>query len=155
MKHYGWLASPYTAKTRSYLKYIAVPFKDEEPSAWTMTRKIKPAVGRVIMPTVVLDDGTWLQDSSFIIDHFENQKIYPSIHPPGASQKLASYLFEVFADEWLPMVALHYRWNLEENKNFALQDFARSGFPYLPRFLGKSLVASMAKKWRVIFRFLV
>ena len=55
-------------------------------------------------------------------------------------------MLEVFADEWLPMVALHYRWNLEENKNFALQDFARSGFPYLPRFLGKPLVASMAKK---------
>ena len=33
--HYGWLVSPYTAKTRAYLQYSQQPFVDVEPSVWT------------------------------------------------------------------------------------------------------------------------
>ena len=146
MKHYGWLVSPYTAKTRSYLQYIKVEFVDIAPTTWDLYRKIKPKVGKFIMPTMELDNGTWLQDSSVIIDHFDNQNCFPSIHPQGATQALASYLLEVFADEWLPMAALHYRWNIAGNKSFATDEFARYGFPMLPRFVGRKLVGSIAQR---------
>ena len=118
--HYGWLVSPYSAKTRSYLRYAGVAHTDTAPTAWTLYRKIQPAVGRIIMPTVQLADGTWLQDSSAIIDHFEAQPDTPTVIPQGPTQAVACALLEVFADEWLPMAALHYRWNTPENKAFAL-----------------------------------
>ena len=71
------------------------------------------------MPTVQLPDGTWLQDSSRILDHFGAQPGFPPLMPPGPTQRLASTLLEVFDDEWLPMAALHYRWSLPENHRFA------------------------------------
>jgi len=100
----------------------------------------------MIMPTVQLPDGRWLQDSSVIIDHFEDREDTPTIIPDGPSQQVASTLIEVFADEWLPMAALHYRWNTPENKAFALREFAASGLPWLPRALGRPLVRPMADR---------
>jgi glutathione S-transferase len=144
--HHGWLVSPYSAKTRSYLSYTGLPYTDTVPTAWALYRRIQPAVGRMIMPTVQLPDGTWLQDSSAIIDHFEAEADTPSVIPAGPTQAVASALLEVFADEWLPMAALHYRWNIPENKTFALSEFAASGVPWLPRFLSRPLVRPMADK---------
>jgi glutathione S-transferase len=140
------MVSPYSAKTRSYLRYSGVVFTDIEPGAITLYRRIQPAVGRMIMPTVLLPDGSWLQDSSAIIDHFEAREDTPSIVPPGPTQRVASALLEVFADEWLPMAALHYRWNIDANAEFALTEFARSGFSWLPTALGRPLVRNMAGK---------
>jgi glutathione S-transferase len=146
--HFGWLVSPYSAKTRSYLSYRKIPFQDIEPTVVQLIRVIQPAVGRVIMPTVRLSDGDWLQDSSAIIDHFESAVANPVVHPAGATQRLASYLLEAFADEWLPMADLHYRWNVPENTRFALKDFARSGIPWLPSWLGQRIVGRFAERMR-------
>jgi glutathione S-transferase len=146
IEHYGWQVSPYSAKTRSYLEYIDADFKDVEPDVFTMYRRIQKAVGRIIMPTVRLPGGIWLQDSSAIIDHFEALPDTTSVQPTGPTQRLASALLEVFADEWMPMAALHYRWNIDTNSRFALTEFARSGLPWLPRILGRPVVRSMAGK---------
>ena len=51
-RHYGWLVSPYSAKTRSYLRFSGLDFEDVMPSAWTLKRKVSRAVGRLIMPTI-------------------------------------------------------------------------------------------------------
>ncbi len=146
--HFGWAVSPYSAKTRSYLKYIHHDFDDREPSVFTLAVSIKKAVGRPIMPTVRLTDGRWLQDSSVIIDHYEGTGEYPSVHPPGRLQKFAAALLEVFADEWLPMTALHYRWHVAQNEQFALNEFARCGLPFLPRFIGRRAIAGFAAKMK-------
>ena len=146
--HFGWTVSPYSAKTRSYLKYINHDFDDREPSVFTLAGRIKKAVGRPIMPTVRLANGHWLQDSSVIIDHYEGTGIYPSVHPPGRLQRFAAALLEVFADEWLPMPALHYRWHIAQNEHFALNEFARCGLPFLPRFIGRRAIAGFATKMK-------
>jgi len=146
--HYGWLVSPYSAKTRAYLRYKGLKFRDVEPSVLQMMGRIRRSVGRIIMPTVHLPDGTWLQDSSVIIDHFESRHPEPTIVPPGATQRLASSLLEVFSDEWLPMAALHYRWRVPENVEFAKTDFARSGLPWAPRFVGRRVIEPFAEKMK-------
>jgi glutathione S-transferase len=146
--HYGWLVSPYSAKTRSYLKHRGLDVRDVEPSVFQMMGTIQRSVGRVIMPTVHLADGTWLQDSSVIIDHFEAAAPEPTILPPGPTQRLAASLLEVFADEWLPMAALYYRWSIPENVAFAKTDFARSGLPWVPRFIGRRFIAPFADKMK-------
>ena len=145
-KHYGWLVSPYSAKTRSYMRFRNEDFEDVVPGAWTLQTRIAKAVGRIIMPTVELSDGTWLQDSSVIIDYFTGLPGATSITPSSSTQRFASSLLEVFADEWLPMAALHYRWNRPDNAAFALDEFARSALPFLPRWLGRPMIAGFAKK---------
>jgi glutathione S-transferase len=144
--HYGWLVSPYSAKTRSYLRFNGEEFEDIEPGAWRLQGRIAKAVGRIIMPTVELPDGTWLQDSSVIIDHFAGAPGALSIAPEGPTQRFASRLLEVFADEWLPMAALHYRWNRPENAAFALDEFARTALPVLPRWMGRRMIGGFARK---------
>jgi glutathione S-transferase len=146
VRHYGWPVSPYSAKTRSYLRFKQVPFQDREPSILRLSTSIRRAVGRMIMPTVRLPDGRWLQDTSDIIDHFESASPERSIAPPGATQRLASSLLELFGDEWLPMAALHYRWNVAENAAFARAEFGRYGLPFAPGFLARRVVGPMADK---------
>tara|TARA_B100001093_G_scaffold517683_1_gene600008 strand:+ start:619 stop:1650 length:1032 start_codon:yes stop_codon:yes gene_type:complete len=123
-------------------------FNDVEPDALVLYRQIKPGVGRIIMPTVRLASGDWIQDSSNIIDHFERTECRISARPNRPVQAFASALLEVFADEWMPMAALHYRWHIDENKRFALDEFSRSGLPWLPRFVGRRLIRPMADKMR-------
>ena len=148
IEHYGWLVSPYSAKTRAYLKYKQIPFDDIEPHIFHFYTKIQKAVGRIIMPTLKLPDGSWLQDSSHIIDEMELRYPSRSITPEGNTQTLVSLLFELYADEWLPMAALHYRWNIKANTQFALKEFSRCALPLLPSVLGKHVIKSMANKMR-------
>lgn len=146
LQHYGWLVSPYSAKTRSYLHYAGVPFNDIVPSLKTLLLQIKPAVGEVIMPTVRLTNGQYLKDSSNIIDYFEQQRVAPTITPEGAKQRIVSAVLEVYADEWLPLPDLHYRWNKPENARFAISEFGKSAAPWLPKPLQRIVGQKLASK---------
>jgi glutathione S-transferase len=146
--HYGWDVSPYSAKTRNYLRFKGIPHDDRHPNAFTLNRTIKKAVGRSIMPTVFEpgpDGGSWMQDTSDIIDTLEARFPEPSILPAGPTQRLAALLLEVHADEWMPTVIMHTRWNVPENAAFAVDEFAREGLPGWPRFIGKRVVGRIAK----------
>ena len=50
LHHFGWLVSPYSAKTRAYLEFKGIPFEDHVPSARRLYTEIRPAVGRVLTP---------------------------------------------------------------------------------------------------------
>jgi len=145
-QHYGWQVSPYSAKTRAYLKWKGIPFDDIAPSAMRMYSTIRRAVGRVIMPTVLSPDGTWMQDTSEIIDALEQQFPSPSTIPSGPRQRIASLLLELHGDEWLPILGMHTRWNIAENVQFARTEFGRSGFPGFPGPLQRRLTRPMADK---------
>lgn len=146
LQHYGWDSSPYTAKTRSYLRFKGIPHDDVHPTAWRLGRTINKAVGRIVMPTVLMPDGTWLQDTSDIIDALDAAHPDPSIVPLGPKQRLAASLIEFHSDEWLPTLMMHTRWNVPANAAFARNEFAREGLPWLPRFVGRRLLEPMAKK---------
>lgn len=147
---YGWLVSPYTAKVRSMLHHKGITFSDTTPTATQLLTRVRPAVGRLIMPAVHLSDGSWRQDSALICDEIEAEHPEPNLRPSGAAQQLASSLLELHADEWLPLLALHYRW--AHNEAWAVDEFARCGFPLLPGSLGAQLVRPVASKMKSIRR---
>ncbi len=147
--HYGWDVSPYSAKTRTYLRFKGIPHEDRHPTARTLLRTIAKAVGKPVMPTIHEPGpggGSWMQDTSDIIDALEARRPEPSIHPPGPTQRLASYLMELHADEWLPTVIMHTRWNYPDSTAFAIDEFAREGLPGWPRFVARRLIKPMADK---------
>jgi glutathione S-transferase len=146
IQHYGWLVSPYSAKTRAYLKFKGVEFDDVAPTARKLMWTIRRAVGRPVMPTILTPEGEWMQDTSEIIDTLETRLGGPSITPTGPRQRLASALLELHGDEWLPTVAMHTRWNIPENTAFAKEEFGRCGFPYLPTVLSKRLTGPIADR---------
>jgi len=136
-QHLGWIVSPYSQKTLAYLRYKNIPHSDRAPGALELVREIPKRVGKSIMPTVQTPDGQWWQDSAEIIDNFE--KAFPdlSIEPQSSKQRITAHLLEMHGDEWLVLSALHYRWSRPESATFIVNEFARLGVPWLPRFLGR------------------
>ncbi|MBK7153483.1 MAG: glutathione S-transferase family protein [Sandaracinaceae bacterium] len=144
--HYAWPVSPYSAKTRAYLTFKRIPFVEVAPSAITLFGDIRKAVGAAVMPTVVTPEGQWMQDSTEIIDALETRFPRAPVTPETPKQRIAALLLELHADEWLPSVALHYRWNRHENRDFALREFGRCAFPRLPAALQTLAVRPVANK---------
>ena len=52
------------------------------------------------------------------------------MYPATPKQKLISLLLETYGDEWLVIPAMHYRWNIDENRNFAMGEFGRTSAPH-------------------------
>lgn len=145
---YGWEVSPYTAKVRSYLQYKGIPFKTVVPNIITLKRFIEPKAGKIIMPVVTSPNAEVLQDSSVIIKTLE--QLYPDkpTYPNTPKQALVSMLMELCGDEWLPMAALHYRWNYPENRHFILNEFGKSALPYFPGFVQRKVASTFAGKMK-------
>jgi glutathione S-transferase len=136
-QHLGWIVSPYSQKTLAYLKFKRIPHQDRAPNVIELMLSIPKRVGKSIMPTLQTPEGNWWQDSSEIIDNLESRFPELSITPHGAKQKIAAHLLELHGDEWLVLSALHYRWSRPESADFIVDEFARLGVPFLPRFIGR------------------
>lgn len=136
-QHNGWNVSPYSQKTLAYIKFKKIAHQDVAPNFYTLLRTIQKKVGKAIMPTVITPEGEWWQDSSEIISNFEKRYPDNGITPEGVKQQITSHLFELIGDEWLIMPALQYRWTIKQNSEFAINEFATYGAPFLPKFLAK------------------
>lgn len=125
----GAEVSLYTGKVRAYLKYKKIAF-DEVLSTPDVYREIIiPRTGVRFIPVLISDDDVAVQDSSAIIDFLESRHPTPSIEPEGEVQRFVARLFELYADEWLLLPAMHYRWNVPENRAFAIREFGRVAAP--------------------------
>jgi glutathione S-transferase len=125
----GARVSYYTGKVRAYLRYKGLPF-DEVPATREMYRDvILPRTGVAFIPVLISDDDVAVQDSTAIIDFLEQRYSEPSVYPDGPLQRLVALMLEVYADEWLVIPAMHYRWNLPENRAFAIREFGRLSAP--------------------------
>lgn len=111
--------SLYSGKARAYLDWKAVAYKEELSRPEVFRDIIVPNVGRPVIPVLQTGDGSIIQDTTLIIDHFESVAAGPSIYPKGPLQKLVALLFEIYGDEWLVIPAMHYRWHYNEDWIYA------------------------------------
>lgn len=123
----GSPASYFTGKVRGYLRWKGVDFTELASSQAVYRDIILPRIGWPVIPVVLTPDGTALQDSAEIIDHFEAARAEPSTYPVGAVQKLAALLFQLYGDEWLILPAMHYRWTY--NEAWIYGEFGRTSAP--------------------------
>ena len=107
---YGVEASYYAAKARSYLLQKPLPFDDCIADRRVFEEIILPTVGFPIVPVVLPPEGDLLQDTAIIIEELEQRHPEYPITPRTPIRRFASYLLELFADEWFKIPALHYRW---------------------------------------------
>ncbi len=110
---YGSTASYYTVKLEAYLRakgisYRLVPFGESN------MKRAARVTGVTQIPQVECADGTWLLDTTLIIEHFERVEPEPRIAPRGPAVAFVSLLLEDYADEWLWRPAMHYRWSYPE-----------------------------------------
>ena len=84
---FGAPVGMWTGKIRSYLRKQGIPFVERFPSDPVFEREVMPAVKRFINPVIRLADGTLVQDTADIIDHFEAAgsirfSVYPQTTQP-------------------------------------------------------------------------
>ena len=138
--------SLYSGKARSYLDWKGVDYNLVLPTPDVQAEVIVPAVGRPVIPVVQLEDGTILQDTTVIIDHFEAASPGPSIYPETPRQRLAALLLEAFGDEWLVIPAMHYRWNY--NVPWIYEQFGTVAAPDAPPEVQRVAGEKVAQRFR-------
>lgn len=112
---YGMKISMFTGKVRSYLIKQGIAFNEIAPVTEHFQSVILPQIGRRIIPVIETSDGTLIQDTTDIIDYFEDRKdVVLSAYPKDTLTKLLSLILELFGDEGLLRPAMHYRWNFPD-----------------------------------------
>lgn len=127
---FGAPLSLYSGKARSYLDWKGIDYTEVLATPDIQQNVIVPAIGRPVIPVVKLEDGRILQDTTVIIDHFEETQAGPSIYPETPRQRLAALLLETYGDEWLVIPAMHYRWNY--NEDWVYGEFGKVALPDAP-----------------------
>jgi glutathione S-transferase len=123
----GTEASYFTGKARAYLRWKGVNYSERAATPEVYREIIQPRVGFSVIPVLLTPEDQVVQDTSDIIDHVEAREPGPSAYPSGPVQKLVSLLFELYADEWLVIPAMHYRWTY--NEDWILAEFGRNAAP--------------------------
>lgn len=120
---YAMPHSLYSGRARCYLIKQHAPFREVSAGHSHFYQHIKPQIGRWIMPVLESDDGTIIQDSTDIIDWYENNnEVRLPARPTTPRHLIASYIFEMFGSEGLLRPAMHYRWNFDEHNLAFIQD---------------------------------
>lgn len=116
--------SVFSGKTRAYLRFkqsqgdLGPGFEDILVTPELIAGLLVPRSGSPALPQLETPDGVWLQDSSAIIDEIERRHREIPVVPDARSrprQRLASYLIELLADEWLIVPACWERWHFSED----------------------------------------
>ena len=139
--------SLYSGKARAYLDYKQIPYEEQFSSVNVYKKVIVPNTGVRFIPVVKTPDEQYLQDTTVIIEHLEKQFPSRPVIPASPRQKLVSYLFEIWADEWLLLPAMHYRWN-KDNFPFIFEEFGSIVAPMMPRFVKAMLGKKLGKRFR-------
>lgn len=117
---FSWELSYFSGKVRAYMRYkdhfdaLGPGFEDVLCSFELVLGLLSPNTGSVTVPQVLAPDGTWIHDSSEIIDYLEaKHPAYPVVPDPRTSprQALAAYLLELLADEWMVVWGFWERWH--------------------------------------------
>lgn len=124
---YGSQASLFTGKVRGYLRWKGVPFEEISVTPEIMKSIIMECVGWPVIPVIKTPDGRIVQDTADIIAEVETANPEPRVMPEGSLQGFVSLLLELFADQWLNLPAMHYRWNY--NEEWIYSEFGRSSAP--------------------------
>ena len=129
---YGAEVSYFTGKARAYLRWRGVNF-EERPATQAVYRDIiLPNVGWPVIPVMVTPDGKVVQDSADIIETVEaREKLSPPAIPGTPLQRFVAQLLHLYADEWLTLPAMHYRWS--HNEDWAYAEFGALSAPQASR----------------------
>lgn len=85
---------------------------------------IPKQLGATQYPTVELDDGRWMSDTTPMIGWLEAEHDGPEVIPADPVQRYVSLLVEDYADEWLWRPAMHYRWSYAPDRFLAGTELA-------------------------------
>ncbi|MGH8505377.1 MAG: glutathione S-transferase family protein [Stenotrophobium sp.] len=146
--HYAWHLSYFSGKSRCYLQYKGIPHVEKVINYYTYMVRAKKHTQAAVMPIVVTPEGEWLQDTSVIIDRLEQRFPQMPVVPSTPVQRIASYLMEIWGDEWWLVIAMYTRWCHPENYPLFEHDAGKGLMPYFPWFIQRRFGAKAANQMR-------
>ena len=127
---FGVELSPYSFKVRAYFRYKNIPHEWIARDT-TSQEEFERYAKLPLVPLVVTPDGTGMQDSTPIMEHFEGLQPEPSIHPSDPTLAFLSALIEEYGDEWGNKQMFHYRWTYAPDQQSTAERIARLTRPGL------------------------
>lgn len=124
---FGSEMSYFSGKARAYLRWRDISFKEIAPTPDLMKSEIIANIGWPVIPVLKTASGEFVQDTSDIIAHFEASASGPKAIPETPLQRMVTYLLQLFADEWMTLPAMHYRWN--HNEEWIYGEFGKNSAP--------------------------
>ena len=116
---YGAKVSYFTGKFESYLRWRGIEY-EYRPLGVRQYRSLIPEhLGTAQYPSVQLEDGRWMSDTTPMIAWLEQGLPAPSVIPEDPVQRFISLLVEDYADEWLWRPAMYYRWSFAADRHLA------------------------------------
>lgn len=125
-RFYAAEISYFSGKVRPALRQKGIRFVEHLPTPAAYREVILPRTGLAFIPILVTPDGDTWQDTSEILDALEARHPEPALYPKTPVQRVVAYLLELYADEFLVLPAMHYRWSFPESVRKARGDFAAS-----------------------------
>ena len=103
-------SSYFSGKLEGYLRYKGIPHERHEISIKTMREVILPNTGLIKVPVMQCPDGSWLKDTTPMIQWLDAQHPEPPVYPQEPAARFIALLVEDYADEWMWRPAMYYRW---------------------------------------------
>jgi glutathione S-transferase len=132
---YGAKVSYFTGKFEAYLRYREIPYEYRALDSRHYRKVIPQQLGAAQYPTVELDDGRWMSDTTPMIAWLERERPGVEVIPADPAQRYLSLLIEDYADEWLWRPAMHYRWSYAPDRYLASSEIVDEliQIPIVPR----------------------
>jgi len=90
MQLIGYMDSPFVRRVAISMKFLGLDFDHRELSIWRDFEEFQRINPLVKVPTLVLDDGEVLVDSTLIIDYLESQVAHRDLMPKEPAAYLAA-----------------------------------------------------------------
>ena len=116
---YGAQISYFTGKFETYLRYKGIEYEYRSLDSNLYRSKVPAELGATQYPSVELDDGRWMSDTTPMIAWLEERHPEPEVIPRDPVQRFFALLIEDYADEWLWRPAMHYRWSYAPDRYLA------------------------------------
>jgi deazaflavin-dependent oxidoreductase (nitroreductase family) len=138
---HGLSCSYFTGKLQAYMQAKGLPYVFKEVDREDF-EKIGAGTGIKQLPALETPEGTWLTDTTAILEHFESREEGPRVRPADPAAAFCSLLLEDLFDEWYWRPALYYRWAFDEDAQLMSSQLARvmlRGVP-VPHFLARRFI---------------
>ena len=122
---YGMSCSYYTGKLEAYLNARGIPYRAIEMNR-RQFKACAEATGIAQLPCIQAPDGSWLTDTTAIIDHFESRESGRPLRSQNPATAFCSLLLEDLFDEWYWRPALYYRWAFDTDARLMSEYIART-----------------------------
>ena len=107
---YVFHRSYFCGKMLAYLRYKEIPHNAIYQPLSKVGKLIQENTGLRQMPVVKTPDGQWLQDTTPMINWFEQRYQHAPLLPQNPVVAFLVRLLEDYADEWLWRPSIYYRW---------------------------------------------